>query len=150
MPIDVGAGSTNAVWTVNYTDTEVRNAGSLGAGRIRQLEDNLPAWRSSFTLTHDQGPWNLLARANYYGSYFEDHLDSNLAFPINAGSEITFDAQLGFDITEQFEIAVGAQNLLNNFPDENPWGNIVGSKYPATSPMGYNGGFYYIRLTGRM
>ncbi|MBL4617320.1 MAG: TonB-dependent receptor [Robiginitomaculum sp.] len=150
MPVDIGTGSTNAVWTVNYTDTEVRNAGSLGAGRIRQLEDNLPAWRSSFTLTHDQGPWNLLARANYYGSYFEDHLDSNLAFPINAGSEITFDAQLGFDITEQFEIAVGAQNLLNNFPDENPWGNIVGSKYPATSPMGYNGGFYYIRLTGRM
>ncbi len=150
MPFDVGTGSTNAVWTVNYTDTQVSNAGSLGAGRIRQLEDNLPAWRSSFTVTHDQGSWNFLARANYYGSYFEDHLDSNGAFPINAGDEITFDAQVGFDVSENFEIAVGAQNLFNNFPDLNPWGTIVGSKYPATSPMGYNGGFYYVRLTGKM
>ncbi|VAV86613.1 TonB-dependent receptor [hydrothermal vent metagenome] len=150
MPVDLGVGSTNAIWTVNVTDTQVKKNGTLGAGRIRQLEDNLPGWRSSFTVTHDQGRWGGLVRANYYGSYFEDHLDANLAFPIEAGAEITFDAQVSYDVNEAFEVAVGARNLLNNFPDENPFSGVVGARYPVTSPMGFAGGFYYVRLTGRM
>jgi iron complex outermembrane receptor protein len=151
MPLNFGmGGNTSATLVANYTDTEVKSVGTLGAGRIRQLEDNLPDIRGSLTINHSQGPWGMFARANYYGEYFEDHLDSNLAFPINAGAEITFDAQVSYDINEMFQVAVGAQNLLNNFPDENPFGTIVGSKYPATSPMGYAGGQYYIRLTAKM
>jgi iron complex outermembrane recepter protein len=150
MPIDLGRGSTTATLAVNYTDTKVTRPGNISPGRLRQLEENLPAWRGNLTLNHDEGSWAALVRANYYGSFFEDHLDSNLAFPINGGAEITFDAQLALRFNdEKYQIAIGANNILNNYPDKNPFSGIVGAKYPLTAPMGINGGLYYIRLTAK-
>ena len=43
------------------------------------------------------------------------------------------------------ELSLGAENVLNNFPDENPFARNVGSKYPESAPMGFAGGFYYAR-----
>ena len=43
------------------------------------------------------------------------------------------------------EFSLGAENLLNAFPDENPVAGNVGAKYPESSPMGFAGGFYYGR-----
>ena len=42
---------------------------------------------------------------------------------------------------------LGAKNALDNTPDENTlWDTeVAGAKYPVTSPIGVNGGFYYIR-----
>jgi len=150
MPLNLGFGSTSATLVANHTDTIVQNNGSLGVGRIRQLEDNLPATRGSLTINHDQGQWSGLIRANYFGGFFEDHLDSNLAFPIEAGDEFTFDVQVGFDITDNFRVAAGIDNFLNNFPDENPFSGVVGSRFPVTSPFGIAGGFYYLRLTATL
>jgi len=43
---------------------------------------------------------------------------------------------------------LGAQNLLDEEPDLNPWAvDIVGAKFPVTSPMGFNGAFYYGRVS---
>ncbi len=152
VPLDMGRGSTSITGAANYNQTKVIRTGNVSAGRLRQLEDNLPAWRGNITLNHEEDNWSGLLRANYYGSFFEDHLDSNLAFPIEGGAEVTFDAQLALKFMDgQYQIAVGANNILNNFPDKNPFANaIVGAKYPLTSPMGINGGFYYLRLTAKL
>lgn len=151
MPIDLGRGSTKATLALNYTDTKVTRPGNISPGRLRQLQENIPNWKGNLTLNHDEGNWAALIRANYYGSFFEDHLDSNLAFPINGGAEITFDAQLALRFNdEKYQIAIGANNILNNFPDRNPWSGIVGAKYPLTAPGGVNGGLYYIRLTAKL
>ncbi len=150
LPFNVGTGSSNATLAVNYTKTEVIELGNISAGRLRQLEENLPSWKGNLTLNHQQGNISGLVRANYWGSFFEDHLDSNLAFPIEAGAEITFDAQLAYTFYDKFEIAVGANNIFNEFPDKNPFANVVGAKFPLTSPGGINGGFYYVRLTATL
>ena len=55
------------------------------------------------------------------------------------------DMEVGYFITDDFQLAAGAKNLFDNEPDLNPFAGVVGSKYPTTSPMGINGGFYYIR-----
>ncbi len=150
MPIELGRGSTSLTSAVNYNQTKVIRPGNIAAGRLAQLEDNLPAWRGSVTLNHEEDHWSGLIRANYYGKYFEDNLDANLTFPIDVGSEVTFDAQLALKFADRYQIAIGANNILNNFPDENPFSGVVGSKYPVTSPMGINGGFYYLRLTAKL
>ncbi len=150
MPIDLGRGFTTLTGAANYNSTKVIRNGNISAGRLRQLEDNLPAWRGNLTLNHEEDNWSALVRANYYGSFFEDHLDSNLAFPINGGAEVTFDAQLALKFADRYQVAVGANNILNNFPDRNPFGSVVGAKYPLTAPMGINGGYYYLRLTATM
>jgi iron complex outermembrane receptor protein len=37
--------------------------------------------------------------------------------------------------------------VLDETPDINPWADVVGALYPVTSPMGFNGAFYYLRAT---
>ena len=150
MPFDIGMGSSAFTVAANHTSTSVENAGKvspLSATRLRQLEENLPKWKGNMTLTHQQGMWRGLVRANYHSSYYEAHLDSG-DLPLTPGAEITFDAEIGAQVMDNVEIIVGAANLFDNQPDLNPFGNVAGSKFPATAPFGYNGGQYYVK--GRM
>ena len=118
---------------------------NLTPQRIQMIEDNLPEHRATFTWNHIVGDFRSLLRFNYYGEYYEDHLDAAAGLDIYGDSEFTVDLELGYKITEDFELAGGAKNLLDNSPMDNPFATVVGSKYPPTSPMGINGGFYYIR-----
>ena len=150
--MDMMGGETKFSLAYNWTSTEVdRASDNISDFRIRMLEDNLPAVRYSATANHTNGDWRFLARMNYYGSIFEDHLDS--ALPIdNVGSEITFDFEVAYNFTEEFTVTVGAKNAFDEYPDENntdaggiTYAQIAGSAYPTTSPIGINGGFYYLR-----
>ena len=150
--MDMMGGETKFSLAYNWTSTEVdRASDNISDFRIRMLEDNLPAVRYSATANHTNGDWRFLARMNYYGSIFEDHLDS--ALPIDkVGSEITFDFEVAYNFTEDFTVTVGAKNAFDEYPDENntdaggiTYAQIAGSAYPTTSPIGINGGFYYLR-----
>ncbi|MCU7555125.1 TonB-dependent receptor [Alteromonas sp. ASW11-19] len=145
--MDMLGGNTKFSLAYNWTSTTVDEASdNISAERIRMLEDNLPAVRYSATANHTNGDWRFLARVNYFGSIYEDHLDSGL--PINnVGSELTLDLEVGYDFTDEFTFIVGAKNALDEYPDRNvDWDNeIAGSAYPTTSPIGINGGFYYLR-----
>ncbi|MCQ8847596.1 TonB-dependent receptor [Alteromonas stellipolaris] len=139
-------GETKFSLAYNWTSTEVDRASeNISAERIRMLEDNLPAVRYSATANHTNGDWRFLARLNYFGSIYEDHLDS--ALPIDkVGSEITIDLEMAYNFTEELTVTVGAKNAFDEYPDENTqYAGIAGSLYPTTSPIGINGGFYYLR-----
>ncbi|MCH7981655.1 MAG: TonB-dependent receptor [Proteobacteria bacterium] len=144
-------GDTNFSFTYNWTDTEVDsfNPAIIGDTRVRQLEDNLPDQRFALTANHVQGDWRVLLRLNYFGEYFEAHLDDG-TLPIEVGQEMTVDAEIGYNFTDSLSVTLGAQNLFDEFPDKNPWSGIVGAVYPVTSPMGFNGGFWYLRATYTM
>ena len=138
-------GKTNATLAINYTETEVTNIGqTISATRLRQFEEGLPKWKGFFNLTHEEGRFRGLLRANYFGSYFEAHLEDD-TLPIDAEARLTLDAELGYEVIDGLEITVGAQNLLDTYPTENPFAGIVGAQYGERSPFGFNGGSYYIR-----
>jgi iron complex outermembrane receptor protein len=80
---------------------------------------------------------------SYFSDIFEDHLDAGGALPIEVGAEYAFDLEAAYFVTENVRVSVGAKNVLDNRPDNNPWSGVVGSEYPTTSPIGINGGFYY-------
>ena len=165
---EMWGGETAFNFAYNHTQTEVDdfNADIINLTRIQQLESNLPEDRFTLTANHTQDNWNVLARLNYYGEFFEAHLDSHEDctgageipipepggnctigpdLPINADAVVTVDAEFGYDFSERFRFAIGAKNLLDEYPDENPWATIVGAEYPVTSPMGFNGRFLYLR-----
>ena len=144
--MDMLGGNTKFSLAYNWTDTTVDQASeNISAFRIRMLEDNLPAVRYSLTANHTNGAWRVLGRLNYFGSIFEDHLDSGLPIE-NVGSEFTVDVELGYEVSDSLSLVVGAKNAFDEYPDENTqWKGIAGSLYPTTSPIGINGGFYYIR-----
>jgi len=144
MPFDIGAGQSSVVLAANYTETKVTNAGAnsaapLGATRIQSLEELLPNWRGNMTFNHEQGMWRGLVRANYFGPW----RDTGNGFDV--GGEFTVDAEIGAKVMENVEIVVGAANIFDNFPDENPGQTGSGQLYPESSPMGFNGGAYYVK-----
>ena len=140
------ADSTDLSFAMNWTDTEVTeyNPATMDDLRIRQLEDSLPHTRANATLNHYGDNWRGLLRVNYFGSYWEAHLDDG-TLPIDGSAEWTLDAEASYNISESLSLIAGAQNLLDNYPDENPWAGIAGAEYPVTSPMGFNGALYYLR-----
>jgi iron complex outermembrane receptor protein len=143
-PIELGSGSTILSLALNYTDTEVTRRGNLSTTRLRQLEENLPNWKGNMSIRHTTDKWRALARVNYHSNYFEPHLDDG-TLPIDASSEFTVDVEYGYNVSEKIEVVVGAANVFDSFPDENPFSGVAGSRYPATAPFGFQGGQYYVR-----
>ena len=149
-------GDTVFSFAGNWTDTEVddvktfdvngEQVQNISPTRIRMIEDNLPEYRFSLTGNHTNGDWRILTRLNYFSDIFEDHIDAGL--PIEeVGAEYTVDFEVGYHINESFIMTLGARNAFDNLPDENVLYDteVAGSKYPTTSPIGINGGFYYLK-----
>ena len=139
-------GQTELVFVGNWTQTKVtkHDPEALDRQRIVQLEDALPKVRFNTTLRHEQERWGAFARVNYFGSYSEYHADVG-SWLFHPGAEFTVDVEASYKPISGLELSLGAENVLNNFPDENPFARNVGSKYPESAPMGFAGGFYYAR-----
>ncbi|WP_444944952.1 TonB-dependent receptor plug domain-containing protein [Microbulbifer sp. ZKSA006] len=131
---------------MNWTKTEVTDysTDTVDDMRIQQLEDGLPEVRGNASITHAADNWRGLVRLNYYGSYWEAHLD-DYSLPIDAGDEWTVDIEVAYDLSGSISLIAGAENVFNNYPDKNPWSGVSGAEYPETAPMGYNGALYYVR-----
>ncbi len=157
---DLGAWNNTLLMAYNWTDTQVERVTrytayvdgdmqllpNLTSARIRMLEDNLPAHRGTLTLEQAHQNWALTWRLNYYGKFYEDHLDASADMDIYGGALTTFDAQVAWQFHPSTKMIVGAQNLFDTLPDVNPFKGEVGALYPPTSPGGINGAFYYLGI----
>ena len=112
----------------------------MDATRIRQLEEALPATRWILTGKHAFGRLGLLARLSSYDGWFDARDD--YAYP----GEYLVDLEATWSLGESMTLAVGGQNALNTYPQENPGATFSGNRYGPGSPFGSNGGFYYARL----
>ncbi len=141
-------GKTTYALAANWNKTEVDNftPGIITPVRIQKLETSLPRTKGYLSANHQRDAFHANARLNYYGSFFEDHLDDG-ALPIYGDSAVTVDAELGWKFATGLYVNVGAQNLFDKVPDDNPYGaSVAGAKYPVHTPYGFNGGFYYARI----
>ena len=136
---EMGGGDSTFIIAANWTDTEVTDAGPISENRVLALEELLPNVKGSATLLHSKGMWSGLLRANYYGSWF----DNGNEFAV--GSEVLIDAEIGAEVYEGVELMIGANNLFDAYPDENPGQNGTGQLYPEASPIGFAGGQYYVK-----
>ncbi len=112
----------------------------------------LPETKSLISLTYKINDWTLVAKANYFGKVLyvassDDH-QSDQWF----GARTTLDADLSKQISPSLELAVGAHNIFNVFPEYrntsapfNGEGNIL--QYRGISPFDYTGAYYYARAT---
>ena len=143
----------------NYTDTAVKNVESvvIDEFRINTLERGLPNTRWNFSINHRAERWSLMGRLNYFGQFWDSEDGRNSVglpggpeaswlYPTYSGKAL-LDLELGIPFGENTTLAVGAENLLNTYPDVNMFGaNTVGNQYGQFSPFGFNGAYYYTRL----
>ncbi len=149
-PFDLGSGSSNLTVVGNWSDIELTkfDPDFTSENRRLQIEQGRPDVRFTATWTHLQGPWRFMARARYYGEYYDAPTnDESVSF--YPDTSILVDAEVGWDVREDFSVLLGAQNLFDEYPSTNPNGEVAGLIYPEQSPFGFNGGYYYVRGTWR-
>lgn len=165
--VDAGDGTLALTAGVNFTRTVVRRINiprSLQSrfsadpaqletfffGRLarNRLEDSVPHQKATAAVRYSLAGLSALLRANYYGPvYFKA---DNPANDETFGAKVLFDVDVGYQFTKNVFFAVGADNLLNTFPDQQTKdANISSGRFLYSrnvSQFGQNGGFYYAKL----
>ncbi len=156
--------STQLSFAFNYNDFEVTGQKIIDTptgpftpvsdGTVEDIENNYPGTRFVATANTFFGEnWNFMARANYYGSHFDERgrIGTGDGSSAEIGATIYFDIELGYQVTENFKLAAGAVNVFNSYIDEigEPNANrlSVGLQYPRRSAANYEGGSWYFKGT---
>jgi iron complex outermembrane receptor protein len=165
---DIARMNWNVSW--NFNETKIRRIGAnppelaaLGAGfvlfdRLSQsnLTVNLPRTKFLIANTTSVGDFTLSTRVNRFGSFknFQNRTNAAPAPPVFAndrefGPKWITDLELSWNASDRLELAIGANNLFNVYPDYNDTGlnvNLGQGFYATTGAYGFTGGSYYGRL----
>ena len=175
---DFAGGSLTLTAGYNINDTEItdrRVFSGFTADRLfaRQesfrLTDGQPSNKLNLGLVYDREPFGLTVNANRFGSVFLPDGVSPAAvrndITIGAGDapgDITLspkwvvDLEARYNVVETVQIAVGANNLFDEYPDRLPFGTVNGVNfglnnsflpYSSQSPFGFSGRFLYGRIS---
>jgi iron complex outermembrane recepter protein len=164
--MDLFNGRSTFSLAYNWNETKVDRITAPPAGRpaitgpdkVSRLENDLPNHRATIGWQQSWDDWALFVRSNYYGEYQGVHVDwvgspADRGTEKNAAAKITFDAELTYFLNDNFVVALGAQNLFDAEPEKLDLSgtglpnNAFGGKYYETSPMGINGGYWYLKGT---
>jgi iron complex outermembrane receptor protein len=141
---DAMGGMSKLTFAFNYNETEVPDQYvgggflQIGDGRREALEDQLPNIKGNVAWSHTAGNIRTLLRANYYGAWI-----SGQGYDVDPTWLV--DLQLAYQVTENLEVVVGADNVFDEYVERNPNGAGLGMDYPEDSPLGFNGGSWYVQ-----
>ena len=161
---DVGPGSLTLSAAYNNSDTEVTEVDpnppeldALGVDNVlfgveerNTIETASPDDKIILSAHWQTERWSVLARGTRWG-------EATRVFNFGGGfePEQTYGAEWGVDLDVEFavtyklSVAVGGNNVLDEYPDLssadiNYFGNLP---YDVLSPITFNGAFYYLRTT---
>jgi iron complex outermembrane receptor protein len=152
---DLFGGVLTTDWRHNYNEQDVSNvqSGAINEGRVYDLENQVPENSSVLTFDYNREGFGGLIRVNYYDEWSST---DGLFGPPDASTAYTYDDAVLVDIeasytfADRYTVAVGGENIFDEYPeDENGFvaSEIFGVEYALTSPFGFNGAFWYARLS---
>src|SRR5512138_776986 len=152
---DVGAGDMAVDFRYNYNTQEVTQVrqGTINDSRVFDLEHQLPKNRALLTFDYSgPGIFGGLVRLNYYDGW---ETTGGLFSPGDAsdqysyGEAVLVDVEARFNLGERYVITLGGENVFDEVPEDEEDATLqfLGVRYALTSPYGFNGGFYYLRLS---
>lgn len=137
----------------------------IGRAKIGDLSEGTPRNKFIANVLWDWEQLNLNLRATRYGKltqrsagtvrYTSDFQSCAVVGPNctlgyvdeELKPKVIIDLELGYRLTEGVKLSVGANNLLNTYPNKlKPVNQLAGSLYNSYAPYGISGGFYYGRL----
>ena len=117
---------------------------------ITFLEFGQPRQLYNFGVRYSNGPWAVMTRLNYFGSVRSTESRTDAARKQKFDGKQLTDVEVSRRFKQYLKVAVGANNLFNVFPDRQIDSNSFNGifVYPRrTAPFGFNGGYYYVRLS---
>lgn len=169
---DFGIGRVTLTAGYNINDTEVTDRRTFAGFTTQRLfarpesfrlTDGQPSNKLNIGVDVDTGMFGLTARANRYGSVFLPGPSGDITIAKgDAPGDITLspkwvaDLEVRFSPVDAFELALGANNLFDEYPDRLPFGVVDGFNfglnnsflpYSSQSPFGFSGRFLYGRVS---
>ncbi|MBV1901466.1 MAG: TonB-dependent receptor, partial [Kordiimonadaceae bacterium] len=126
----------------------------VSASVIEDIENNYPSFRFVASANTHFGPdWNVLVRANFYGSHYDERGTIGAASQPSAEIDgiVNFDLEVGYQVNDNLRLVAGAVNILDTFVDEIGLENANrvanGLQYPRRTPANYEGGSVYFKAS---
>jgi len=135
---------------------QVNGTNPVSNSLVEDIENNYP--QNRFVLTTSTAlsdTLNLMVRANYYGEHYDERgtINDPVAPSALIDPIIFIDAELAYQVTDDFTAKFGVSNLFDKFPDTIGPPNAnrlsVGLQYPRRSAANYEGGSWYLGGTYR-
>jgi iron complex outermembrane receptor protein len=155
---DLAGGDLVADFRYNYNTQEVSDVspGTINNARVYDLENQIPENRAVLSFNWASGGmFGALLRFNYYDSWsttsglFDPTPPGGNQVVYDYGSSLLVDAEISMTFNDMFTVTLGGENVFDEYPDDEQDGTLdfLGLNYALTSPYGFNGGFYYLRLS---
>lgn len=153
---DVAGGMLDVDFRYNYNKQDVASVkpGTINGDRVYDLEHQIPRNRSVLTFDYGRDRWHGLVRFNNYGGWSTTgglFGNGDASDAVSYGSKTLVDLEARYQFNDALSLAVGGDNVFNTYPDkeQNPVLQFLGVKYAITSPFGFNGAFWYVRLSAK-
>lgn len=153
--VELGKGVLSNSLSGTFSETEVKNVKSILGVEILDeklkgyIEDAMPRTKLNLTHSYNVEKWNFMLRNVYFGDVNDPDFRGT-ATPITYDAKIITDATIAYDFSETLKLAVGANNLLDVYPDKVPEASNYGRQFVfsrRTSQFGFGGRYVFGRLT---
>jgi iron complex outermembrane receptor protein len=151
---DVGGGNLVADLRHNFNQQDISDVKSsaIGVDRVYDLENQVPENSSVLTFDYAKDAFSGLVRFNYYDEW---STTAGLFGPGDAsdattyGSTVMVDLEARYTFADRYTFTIGGENVFDETPDKeaDPTLAYLGAVYAVTSPFGFNGAFWYARVS---
>lgn len=147
-----GVLTTDLSYNYNKQDVSNINNGAIQPDRVFDLENQVPENSAVMSFNYSRDAFSTMVRANYYDEWSSS--DGLLGDPVNFAQRdydaaVLVDIEARYTFADHYTVAVGGENVFDEYPD-NEQGDVLqdwGAKYAITSPFGFNGAFWYARVS---
>ena len=116
------------------------------------LENQVPEHSSVLSFNYTQDIFEGLVRVNRFGDWKSTGGlfgpgDGSDVFDYGSTMLVDVEARVIFD--DKYTVAIGGENIFDEYPDKEGNGvlGFLGQQYAVTSPFGFNGAFWYMRVS---
>jgi len=149
-------GTLDASAAFNYSKTEVTQVPDnlvipdlelFSRSNRLTLEESAPETKFILAGNYTYQQADFVLRATRFGEVLAPSNDPANDFTLDA--DWIIDASVNFNVTDQFSVGVGADNLLDEYPTMTPAGLDFNGIFPysSRSPYGFAGRFLYMRAS---
>ncbi|HEY3657250.1 MAG TPA: TonB-dependent receptor [Steroidobacteraceae bacterium] len=151
----LGRLETALAYNYNKSDVTSYDPAVISQARIIDIAHYAPNSRANLNLSYALGPIQAALHENFYGTWRDQNDYPGQLF----SAKWTTDLDLSYQILKNFTASIGGLNIFNTFPDAiantkaspiypQTGGESDGERYPRTGgPFGFNGAFWYVRMT---
>ncbi|WP_332656117.1 TonB-dependent receptor plug domain-containing protein [Brevundimonas sp.] len=156
------AGRLDFTLAANFNSTDVTRVPTIPTGvpipnppalfnriNVLTLEEGTPHDKLVFSTDLTQGDFAGTLRLQRFSDVLHPFSNTDPAFDVHTGDKTLVDLEGRYQITQNVDLAVGVNNLFDEYPDFTPAtvnsnGALAFSNY---SPFGFNGRFLYGRVS---